>query len=506
MEECAFSGFLINIGALNSVLQASSEFQVNRKAKKMKNSQQTTPLLSLAALLIFTLPSVAVSLDLVVDRNDDSSLANACTEAPADCSLRGAIGLADSFATDEAISFDPEVFRTDSVILLNSGVLVVAGNGRLSIDGSAAPFITVNAQDLRGVFEIRSGAHLSVSDLTITGGNGVLQGGGAFFSRGTLELVRVSLIGNRAGTGGAIFNSEGTLTIDNSTICNNRSSAGAISSLGTLASTTIKDSTICFNLSNFGGGIYQSSFATVSLENTIVANNTAGTGPDVLGTIFSAGFNLFSNSSGLVVNGPATADQYDVDPLLDPTGPADHGGSSFTVALLKGSPAIDTGNSSSLEDQRNETRPVDDPDSVDGAGNLADVGSFEFQPVVDPPPPPPPGPAYDFQGFQKPLDPGKVNRLSAGAAVPVRFSLTGFRGMNIFLEGFPASVEISCDSGEVVGDPSSVVLTGGGLRYDPDSDFYSFNWRTERGWRRSCRRFLLGLNDGSALFVDFSFR
>lgn len=473
----------------------------------MKNSLHKLFLILFAVGVTVAIPSTALAVEFVVDRNDDSALANACSEIPGDCSLRGAIGRAGSLATDDTITFDANVFAADNVVLLNSAVLVVSGNGRLTIDGSAAPFITIDAQGLRGAFEVRRGAALSVLNLTVTGGNGVLQGGGAFLNFGALELSNVTLSGNRSGTGGAIFNSEGTLVINNSTICGNRSNAGAIASAGAVASTTIRNSTVCGNLANFGGGIYQSSFASVSLENTIVANNTAGTGPDVLGTVTSNGFNLISNSSGMVVGGPATSDIYNVDPLLDPAGPADNGGNSFTVKLLPGSPAIDAGNSAELFDQRNEERPVDDPDTVDGSGNLSDIGAFEFQPViVPPPPPPPPGPTYGFEGFQKPIDRGSPNGLKAGGVLPVRFSLGGDYGLDIYLEGYPASIEISCETGETIGDPVAVVMTGGGLRYDPDSTFYSFGWRTDRGWGNSCRRLLLGLNDGSSHSADFSFR
>lgn len=51
-------------------------------------------------------------------------------------------------------------------------------------------------------------------------------------------------------------------------------------------------------------------------------------------------------------------------------------------ALLPGSIAIDAGNSSETTDQRGFTRPVDDPNSPNGSGNLADIGAFEFQPAV----------------------------------------------------------------------------------------------------------------------------
>ena len=465
------------------------------------------PLLSLAFLLLVSCADAAV---FVVDRNDDDAKAFACTDAPNDCSLRGAIAAAEAVATDDQVSFDPVVFGANNVVTLSSSRYVVRGNGRLVIDGSSSGFVTINAAGFSGVFEIYATADVSVSYVSMTGSNRLIAAGGAVENRGVFSLSYSTVYGNKGGSGGGLYNS-GQMSVSNSTVCFNQSAyGGAVHNVGSSAVTNVSDSTLCFNTSTYGGGIYVSS-GTVNLSNTIVSNNSATTGgPDVWQTVVSQGFNLVSNSSGMTVAGSGTDDQFNVDPMLDPAGLADNGGKSLTVALLPGSPAIDTGNSAELDDQRNAMRPMDDPDSTDGNGNLADVGAYEFTPVVEPPPPPPPPdptPTYEFSGFMKPIDGDSLNTVNARGVVSVKFSLNGFQGFDIFEDGYPASQEFVCKTGDLVGEPERVINPGNsGLGYNPETDVYSFGWQTDSNWAGTCRRLMVLLNDGSMHTADFSFK
>jgi hypothetical protein len=54
---------------------------------------------------------------------------------------------------------------------------------------------------------------------------------------------------------------------------------------------------------------------------------------------------------------------------------------------------------------------------------------------------------YTFQGFFAPIDNAPVvNVAKSGSAVPVKFSLTGNQGLNIFSPGYPASQQVACDT------------------------------------------------------------
>lgn len=475
----------------------------------MRNSPFPTTLKAVLAFFVLQilLLSSAYAAEFVVDRNDDDPTASACTSAAGDCSLRGAIAAAEAVSTDDSIVFDAAVFSANPVILLDNGTLNVLGNGRLSIDGSSARFITIDGQGASGsgIFYVEASGQLSVSNLTLTGGKRDLQPGGAVENRGVFSLSYSTVTGNQGGAGGAIYNIAGNVTIDNSTICFNQSAYGTVMSVGTSAVTVIRDSSIVSNTATFGGGVYVSS-GSVSIGNTIVANNSAPTGPDIFQNVNSLGYNLIGNSSGTTVTGDANGNQMDLDPLLDPTGLADHGGNSLTIALLAGSPALDTGNSFATDDQRNEPRPVDDPDSPDGSGNRADIGAFEFQPSAGDPDPDP-VPVYNFGGFQKPIDPEAPNRRKGGSVVPVRFSLGGFFGYDFFADGYPSSVEVDCSSGDVVGDPQPVSYPGGsGLTYEESSMSYSFKWKTRNDWQGTCRNLLVGLDDGTVFSAYFVFK
>jgi hypothetical protein len=116
-----------------------------------------------------------------------------------------------------------------------------------------------------------------------------------------------------------------------------------------------------------GGGIANG--GSFTLANSIVAINTAPTQADIYGSVASKGYNLIGNSSG--VSGFTAADLLNLNPLLGPL--QDNGGPTETMALLKGSPAIATGNvnripSGITTDQRGSARVVN---------GTVDIGAFE---------------------------------------------------------------------------------------------------------------------------------
>jgi hypothetical protein len=88
---------------------------------------------------------------------------------------------------------------------------------------------------------------------------------------------------------------------------------------------------------------------------------------------------LIGNSSGSAGFGQ-TGDQLNVNPLLGPL--TDHGGPTFTHALLTGSPAIDKGKSFGLgTDQRGRQRPYDFTAISNAAGgDSSDIGAYEVNP------------------------------------------------------------------------------------------------------------------------------
>lgn len=112
-----------------------------------------------------------------------------------------------------------------------------------------------------------------------------------------------------------------------------------------------------------------------------------------------------------------------------------------------------------------------------------------------------------FGGFLPPLAaPPAVTEARAGSALPVKFSLGGYRGMAILATGYPASRPVNCTTGAPLGALTSAITPGrSGLSYDPATDSYNYVWATDRGWDGSCRELILRFSDGSEVTARIQF-
>jgi hypothetical protein len=256
---------------------------------------------------------------------------------------------------------------------------------------------------------------LTVIDSIITGnrirgGKGIFGYGGGIYNcpSSTLTLINTTVSRNSAEIGGAICNggllriinstfsenvahkhragaiaNYGEMSITNSTLHGNSSGSGGIAgvilngglfqSSGTLV---ISNSTLSGNSAKAGGGIFNIKGSSAVLQNSIVANNAGG---NCHGTMTSHGYNLSGDDS---CNFDGPGDLNNTDPDLGPL--QNNGGPTDTMALLPGSPAIDSGNPKGCTDghvhahllktdQRGEPRP----DKEDKSG--CDIGSYERQ-------------------------------------------------------------------------------------------------------------------------------
>ncbi len=116
--------------------------------------------------------------------------------------------------------------------------------------------------------------------------------------------------------------------------------------------------------------------------------------------------------------------------------------------------------------------------------------------------------SHSFSGFVQPVDnPPSLNSVKAGSAVPVKFSLGGNRGLNIFAAGFPASGAVPCSATVAVDEIESTVTAGGSsLTYDPTTDQYTYVWKTDNAWAGQCRQLVVRLDDGSSHVANFKLR
>jgi TolB protein len=119
---------------------------------------------------------------------------------------------------------------------------------------------------------------------------------------------------------------------------------------------------------------------------------------------------------------------------------------------------------------------------------------------------------YDFVGFYAPVDNlPTFNKAKAGSAIPVKFSLGGDQGLDVFAKNAtgtatsPTSGPVACDSTAEI-DPIETTVSAGssGLSYDAASDTYTYVWKTHKGWT-GCRQLVVEFDDGTVERANFRF-
>jgi hypothetical protein len=285
---------------------------------------------------------------------------------------------------DGTITFSPGL--AGQTITLTSTTIVL--NKNLTIDGSAAPGITISGNNARRIFDVALNTSVDLRRLTLTLGRGI--DGGAVVSRGTLVIRESSFIdnaasdyggaievaggeltvtgstfrGNSAYGGGGIDQAGGTATVQNCTFFDNTvlSDGGGIYNY--IGSATVVNSTFSGNTADdAGGGLYN--LDTLHLVNTILANSNSTTDCTNLGTLATNLANLVEDE--LDCPGAVTS-----DPSLDPL--AHNGGPTQTMALHLGSPAINAGSNTGAAGLATDQRGAGYPRI---RGLIVDIGAFE---------------------------------------------------------------------------------------------------------------------------------
>jgi hypothetical protein len=313
----------------------------------------------------------------------------------------------------------------------------------VSIIGAGATRTIIDANHLDRVLAVESGRTASLSGVTLRNGKRTGDGiGGGIFNRGNLTISDSVIEANTAVEGGGI-DSGGTLLVERttlranhapygggmyvygdtrinaSTLYANAASPGSGGGVFNTNELRITNSTLSQNVADTnggaifnnykaylfsssiigndadhdrdenggnGGGVYFAQFpgSEFAILNTLFADNTVLDAPiyeDCAGTgaLDAFGWNLFGDASGCTIVGPwGPVSPASIGPL------GDHGGPTWTHALLAGSAAIDNpSGSSSCVDGDGEDIAADQRGAARVTGSRCDIGAFEFGSALD---------------------------------------------------------------------------------------------------------------------------
>ncbi len=113
---------------------------------------------------------------------------------------------------------------------------------------------------------------------------------------------------------------------------------------------------------------------------------------------------------------------------------------------------------------------------------------------------------YNFTGFFQPVDNiPTVNTVKAGQAVPVKFSLNGDHGLDIFAAGYPKVEFASCTSAGADSIEETSTAGNSSLAYDSVTDQYTYVWKTDKSWAGKCGTLIVTFNDGTTQTALFKF-
>jgi len=388
-------------------------------------------MLALGARAVF---AADINVNSTADAVDANPFDSVCATAGSVCTLRAAIQQANAQNTFGGTTIH---LPAGTYLLMIDGAFedasatgdldLVASNG-ITIAGAGAATTIIAGNSSDRILQIHTGANATISGVSILGGNISGGQGGGIRNGGTATIVDVSVYSNGAAAGGGIYNeaimtmtggnvrlngaqstpgngggiyNAGNLILENATIAGNvaEESGGGIFN-GPFGNALLKSVTVASNAADFNqdgsgdaGGIYNDlSSATLDFQNTLIANNTdSSAGPQIpdcysVNGMTSLGYNLVRDPTQCFFGGTFT-DLTSVNPLLGPL--ADNGGTTTTMALGAGSPAIDAaspltpGSGSGAcpsTDQRGVSRPMDGNANYD---ERCDIGAFELVPSVN---------------------------------------------------------------------------------------------------------------------------
>jgi len=306
--------------------------------------------------------------------------AGSCTEAAFDTALAGAGTITfDCGGSPVTITFTGTKTISSATDIDGASLVTFSGGGTVKLFKVAGGGLTISnaalvdghdtASDVGAAAIDAGAAAVSLTNVTVSGHHTTHGGCPALITSSTMTIVDSTISGNvneAPASGFAVCgNISSTITVTNSTFSGN--TGGGLSSSGVMALTNVTISGNSSTGAGNAGGIQVD--GTTTLVNTIIASNAGDAGQCLAsgGTITDGGHNLQFPDAACGASIPVE------NPHLGPL--ANNGGSTKTMALLAGSPAVDAGDPGSClpADQRGVART-----DGDGDGTVTcDIGAYE---------------------------------------------------------------------------------------------------------------------------------
>jgi hypothetical protein len=264
---------------------------------------------------------IVLNIDTTLDSN--ATAYQACTSAPDDCTLRGAISVANM---DSANAYTLNLPPGTYTITLsgrkedNNATGDLDLKGTITLIGTDAVTTTINAAQRDRVLQVFSGSVVKLENLTLTNGltadgvhgtfgmpgsaGGPGEPGGGLYNSGTLTITGSTLTNHRTGKGGgggstvsmcwggssafnglpggdggpggAIYN-QGTLTIQETTLQYNQTGNGEEGGAGGGLGTCIGDSGVSGD-GGAGAGVYNALGSVLLVTSSTLDSNLTGAG------------------------------------------------------------------------------------------------------------------------------------------------------------------------------------------------------------------------------------
>ena len=109
------------------------------------------------------------------------------------------------------------------------------------------------------------------------------------------------------------------------------------------------------------------------------------------------------------------------------------------------------------------------------------------------------------------IKPGRITTVGVGNDVKVKFSLGGYRGLDVIAAGYPQSAPVSCSAPAAraakaalgKGGKRTLARSAATLRFK--DGLYEYTWDTSKSWKGTCRTFILKLVDNTTHTATYRF-